>query len=159
VERTRGAVSFIDLPLFGPWGRWYPYYGLGYGYVSFDPWGSYYGSTRYGLGRAGYYGPYDPYGGYYGGGGYSGYDDDRTESARETGSVRLRAKPSDAKVYINGALVGTVDDFDGLSNHLELEGGVHVLELRLDGYESYTGEITVEVGKTRTERLTLKKKR
>ena len=76
---------------------------------------------------------------------------------REVGSIRLRANPDSAKVYVDGALVGTVDDFNGLRNHLELDGGTHKIELRADGYESYTGEITVEVGKTITERISLKK--
>ncbi|MEZ5316023.1 MAG: PEGA domain-containing protein [Vicinamibacterales bacterium] len=155
--RTYADTTVVNLPLFGPWGRWYPYYN--YGYLSFDPWGSYYGSTRWRFG--GWYSPYfypygfDPYG-YYGG--YSGgYSDTYDEPERLTGSVRLRVSPEDARVYVDGALVGTVDDFNGLSNHLELDGGTHQLELRADGYQTYTGEITVEVGRTRTERLSLKK--
>ena len=32
------------------------------------------------------------------------------------------------------------------------------IELRADGYESYSGEIAVEAGKTLTERISLKKK-
>ena len=58
---------------------------------------------------------------------------------------------------MNGALVGTVDDFNGLSDHLELEAGTHQIELRLEGYETYQGEVTVEADKTRTERVNLKK--
>jgi hypothetical protein len=71
--------------------------------------------------------------------------------------VRLRASPENAQVYIDGALAGTVDDFNGLSNHLELERGVHQLELRAEGYEVYTTEIEVEAGRTRTTRASLKR--
>ena len=53
--------------------------------------------------------------------------------------------------------MGTVEEFDGLSDHLELDGGMHQLELRAEGYESYRGKLDVEVGKTLTERISLKK--
>jgi hypothetical protein len=153
---TRGtAVSrppsspVVYLPIYR---YWYPYSGYG-GY------GGYYG-YRWGLGWSPYgwnsfYWPYDPYWDpYYSGGGGGG---EYEESERRTGNIRLRAKPAEAGVYINGAFVGKVDDFDGLTDHLELEGGVHQIEIRMDGYETYRGEITVEVGKTLTERLSLKK--
>ena len=74
-----------------------------------------------------------------------------------TGSVRLKATPDTAMVYIDGALVGTAADFDGLTHHLQLGGGAHKIELRADGYASYAGEINVAAGKTTTERVTLKK--
>jgi hypothetical protein len=75
------------------------------------------------------------------------------------GSIRLRVNPESAQVYIDGALVGAVTDFSGLKNHLELDGGTHQIELRAEGYETYSGEIAVEVGKTLTERIRLKKKK
>jgi hypothetical protein len=58
---------------------------------------------------------------------------------------------------VDGALVGTVDEFDGLGHHLEIEAGRHQIELRADGYESYSSEIAVQAGRTVTERATLKK--
>jgi hypothetical protein len=64
-----------------------------------------------------------------------------------------------AAVYIDGALVGKSGDFDGLtSHHLVLEQGAHQLEIRADGYETFTKTLNVDVGKTMTERITLKKK-
>jgi len=59
--------------------------------------------------------------------------------------------PRHAKVYVDGALVGTVDDFDGLRDHLEVEAGRHALEVRADGYENYRTEVVVNSGKTTTE--------
>ncbi len=155
---------------FSPWGRWYPWYtgGWGYGYVTMDPWR--YGSTRWIFGRYGlwWYGPtpyydpwYDPwYGGYssfgYGGygGGHSSRDD---EPRRESGSIRLRVNPNNAKVYIDGVLQGTVDDFNGFSGGLDVSAGAHQLEIRADGYVTLKDEIVVDAGKTQTYRGALKK--
>jgi PEGA domain-containing protein len=168
VPRRVPDTSFVAFPLYGPWGNWYPWYGSGFGwnlgFVYYNPWR--YGATSWLYGRYGlWYDPwaYDPYGWspYYSGYGYSsgaGYDNHGNNNAkRMTGSIRLRVKPSAASVYIDGALVGTVDEFDGFSDHLELDGGMHKLELRAEGYETYSGQIDVEVGKTVTERVSLKK--
>ena len=108
------------------------------------------------------YAPYPAYGyggGYYGGGGYSGHDDGeaRHENRQPTGSIRLKANPRHARVYVDGALVGTVDEFDGLSDHLEIGAGRHQIELRADGYDSYSSDISVRAGRTMTERANLKK--
>lgn len=162
--RPATDVSYISFPFFGPWGRWYPWFGSGFGwypgFVSYDPWR--YGATRWGWGRYGlWYDPYsyyyDPY--YYGGGpGYYSSGTRETKVKDTTGGIRLKVSPGEARVYIDGVLQGTVDEFDGLAGHLTLEGGRHTLELRADGYETVTREITVEAGRTLTERVTLKKK-
>ena len=158
---------------FSPWGRWMPWYsgGWGYGYVSYDPWRV--GGTRWVWGRYGtwwydptpwydpWYDPYFMYGGYdgygsmygYGGGGRSS-DDGVTPN---TGTLRLRVNEDKAKVYIDGVLQGIVDDFNGLSSHLEVTTGTHQLELRLEGFVTLRDEITVEGGKTQTWRGSLKK--
>jgi hypothetical protein len=154
------GVRLISFPLFGPWGRWYPWYGSGYGYgfVTYNPWR--YGATSWYWGRYGlWYDPYSYYP-YYDDRYYGGrYDREREDEAAERrfGSIRIKANQKAAKVYVNGALVGVVDDFDGLTDHLELEAGAHQLELRADGYETFIADITVEPGKTRTERITLKR--
>ena len=49
------------------------------------------------------------------------------------------------------------DEFDGFSDHLELDTGRHEIEFRADGYETYRGRIDVETGKTLTKRVSLKK--
>jgi hypothetical protein len=153
---------------FSPWGRWYPWYagGWGYGWVSYDPWR--FGGTRWVWGRYGtwwygatpwydpWYDPYfDPYG-YYGmymGGGGGGYHE-----SSMMGSLRVKVSPSDAQVYVDGVLQGVVDDFDGLRNHLEVPMGDHKIEIKKDGYETLTGDVTVEADKTLTFRGSLKKK-
>ena len=73
------------------------------------------------------------------------------------GSIRLKASPDTAMVYVDGAVAGRVSEFDGLTNHLKLSTGAHAIELRADGYETYRSEINVAAGKTLTERMTLKK--
>jgi hypothetical protein len=65
--------------------------------------------------------------------------------------------PRTAQVFVDGALVGVVDDFDGLTGHLQLEGGQHQLELRAVGYEPYVVDMFVDVGRTSTQRATLTK--
>ena len=139
-----------------------PWYGYGY----YDPWFYGYGYRRWGLspygigiGAFGYpYGMYDPYLDPYGYGGYSGgsYARRQDDDTRPTGSIRVRAQPKDARVYIDGALVGTVDEFDGLSDHLEVEPGTHRLEIRADGFETFSTEIRVRENRTITARANLR---
>lgn len=147
---------------------WSPWYSAGFGWNAnyfYNPWG--YGSRwgRYGMWYDpwgydpwGYY-PYDPYyTGSYSRRGYSDVDPEPAAPRRYVGSLRLKANVSDAKVYVDGTLMGTVDDFNGLMNHLELDAGGHQLELRADGYQPLTKDVFVKAGKTLTERVSLKKK-
>jgi hypothetical protein len=138
-------------------------FGWNYGYYSYDPFNYYYGNGRWIWGRYGlwydpyaYY-PYDPYSyssGYYA----QPYREEPMESPRrEVGSLRLKASPKTANVYVDGTLMGTVDDFDGFSHHLEVDLGTHRLELRADGYQTQATDVIVKTGTT-TVRLTLKKK-
>lgn len=103
----------------------------------FYPWG--YG----GLGFGGYYGAgyYDPFwdDGY--GSGYEyGYD----------GALRLKVKPREASVYVDGYFAGSVDDFDGVFQRLRIESGPHRVELRLDEYEPLTFEVRIQPDRTVT---------
>jgi hypothetical protein len=159
---------YVSHPFYGPWGWYCPWFGPGFGwyagYIGYNPY--FYGATSWGWGRYGYY--YDPffYGGsadlYYsgggGGGGGGGYSSGGEVKSR-IGSVRLKVNPGSAKVYIDGVLYGEADEFGGMKNHLELDGGRWVMELRADGYETLRREITVEPGRTMTERATLNKKK
>jgi len=116
---------------FGLYGG-YPYYYSPYYY----PFGSYglYGSP-YGYG----YG--DPYGGgYYVGG--------RTD--RGYGSVQIKDAPEDAQVFADGYYVGTVDDFDGAFQHLNLEPGPHHVEIREQGQPAVSFDVNVRPGETIT---------
>lgn len=176
VPRPVYANNPVQL-IYYPWNSYYSrygYYGYGYNYA--------FGYNRcgWGYGCPAWYSPYwyDPFYryGYYGYGGrygaydpYDQYDQGYSSSSsssnsfsepepRRMGSIRIKAKPATAKVYIDGTLVGTIDDFDGLTNHLELEAGPHEMEIRADGYVTLVKSISVKADQTMTERLSLKKK-
>ena len=169
-SRMLGTVTGLPGPLFGPWGRYFPWYstgfGWGYGLAQFNPffdsagllWSPWYDPF--------YYDPLNPFGYGYNGFLYGpppGSMIDRAGSAREpvthvTGSIRLKVSPDTAQVYVDGVLAGTASEFDGLfGHHLVLETGSHQLELRADGYEAYHETLSVEEGKTLTERLSLRR--
>lgn len=153
-----GGDNFVSFPFYGPWGSWYPWYGglWDYGFITYNPWR--YGATRWYWSPYGFW--YDPYS-YYWPPEYMNpsYGARRSEPREEktSGSLRIKANLDVAKIYVDGALVGTVADFDGLKNHLELEGGRHTLEFRADGYKTVTQEVEVKVGKTQTLRVNLKR--
>ena len=133
--------------MWGRYGMWYdpfdPFgYGNRYGYDPFmnDPW----------LVASAY--------GYGGGGGGGGYSSSRGSEHEATGSIRLRVKPSNGKVYVDGTLVGVVDDFDGLSTHLAAAAGRHEIEIRADGYRPLKIMVDVEEDRTVTARGTMTKK-
>jgi hypothetical protein len=118
----------------GYYGSYYPwgYGGLGFGgyYGGFyDPW--YWG------GYPGYYSGY--YSGYYGGGGF-GFD----------GALRLKVKPRDASVFVDGYFAGRVDDFDGVFQRLHIEPGPHRIEIRADGFEPLIFEVRIQPDRTIT---------
>jgi len=117
-------------------GYYYPYYT--WAYYPFWSWGYYpgyywpYYSPYY---SPYYYGYYPNYYGNYGYGGYYGY-----------GEVRLEVKPKEAKVYVDGGYVGTVDDFDGWWQRLELPAGPHRLVIREQGFAPYAQTIRIYPG-------------
>jgi hypothetical protein len=160
-----GGGDYVSFPFYGPWGDYYPWYTPGFGwyvgYMGYNPWS--YGATCWGWGIYGpWYNPYDYcWGSYYWPStGYIGVDvggGESPKSAKAPGDLRVLASPKTAKVYVDGALVGTVDEFDGLNSHLEIDSGHHVLGLKADGYEPYTQEVVVEGGRTQTIRIAMKK--
>jgi hypothetical protein len=93
--------------------------------------GGYYPSGYGGLGFGGYYDPW--YGGY-----PSRYYDERYD-----GAVRLKVKPREASVYVDGYYVGLVDDFDGIFQRLPLEPGPHQIEIRADDRQSLTFDVRI----------------
>ena len=98
-------------------------------------------------------------GGYYGGGGGSTEvaADTRTGAFRDTGSLRLKIKPRDAKVYIDGYYVGLVDSFDGLFQKLGIDSGAHRVEIRADGHEPLQFEVLITAGEVVTYKGELKR--
>lgn len=116
--------------------RWSP--------VGYAPWGLIAGSIGFGAYSA--YGSYGAYGVY--GAPYAphapyafGYD---------MGGVRLRMRPRDAQVFVDGYYAGLVDDFDGTFQQLRLEAGGHTIEVRMPGFEDLEMDVHVQPGRTIT---------
>jgi hypothetical protein len=68
------------------------------------------------------------------------------------GSVRIEGRPKDLRdvsyVYVNGELVGVVDDFDGVSQRLHLPPGEYDIGIELEGYEYIEKHIIVTSNRT-----------
>src|SRR5436190_7354068 len=145
VARPAGSIppghgtSIVVVPG-GYYGYGYPYYGGYYGYGYGGAYGAY----------GAYYDPfYDPwYGGYYS---TSSYADSQgttgttysSSFSSDEGALRLKIKPRDAEVYVDGYYVGKVDEFDGMFQRLHIEPGVHRVEVRAGGYEALTFEVKI----------------
>jgi hypothetical protein len=164
--QTGTAVDRGDAPRID--GGYYPYYG-GYGSYYRSPYRLYYVPGGYGFGLGYFYDPYwyDPfysgygyaggYGGGYGGGYYGGSG--RSDYARgATGSLRLKIKPREAQVYVDGFFVGDVDEFDGMFQKLGIDAGGHRVEIRAEGYEPISFEVLLSPGETVTYKGELKRK-
>ena len=153
-----GGDGRIIVP--GGYGRYGGYGAYGRrGYSGYYPWG--FGGLGLGGYYGGYYDPYygyyDPYGGYYGSyGGYSVYPQSSYASGFE-GKLRLKVKPRDAAVFIDGYYVGLVDDFDGVFQRLRVEAGMHRVEISAPGYEPLTFDVRIEWDQTVTYHGELRK--
>ena len=114
-------------------------------YGGFGPWG--YG----GFGFGSYYGDwYDPwYGGYAGAYGYEG---------DIAGALRLKVKPREAQVFVDGYYAGIVDEFDGVFQRLRVEPGPHRIELTADGFEPLMFEVLALPDQTTTYTGTLNRR-
>jgi hypothetical protein len=127
-------------PVYGPgYGR-YPYYGYGYRYYGYPYAYGWYGYPSFyaGWGWGWPYGAY-PYAYPYAAGGYA-YD--------AGASLRLEVTPKEAEVYIDGYMVGTVDEFDGTFQRLRLAPGEHELTLYHDGFKTVHQSLRLSQGST-----------
>jgi hypothetical protein len=116
-----------------PRSRFYFNYGYGWGYpYSFIGYPYMYPGFGYGYGW-GYGHPYGPY----------GYPYYRSGYAEDQGGIRLQVNPKQAEVFADGYYVGTVDDFDGMSQRLALDAGHHKLEIRAEGYEPFVIDVNI----------------
>lgn len=136
----------------------YGLYAFGGGYYGFyDPFYSPYGFGGYGL-DPGFGYPYygDPTDPYMYGEGYGSYSS-RVYSGQGEGALKLKVKPRNAKVYVDGYFVGVVDQFDGMMQKLTLNGGNHKVEVKADGYETAEFDVLITPGQTLTFSGDLKK--
>jgi hypothetical protein len=134
--------------------RRHPRPGTGTGDRYYGGGGYYYGSPYY-YGRNYYYNAYDPFFyGYYtyspfyysGAYGYSAYYSGARY--RDSGSLRVIVDPEQTRVYVDGYYAGTVDDFDGIFQRLNVPPGRHDITLKLDGYRTHTFRVYVPISQT-----------
>ena len=64
--------------------------------------------------------------------------------------MRLRIRPRDAQVLVDGFYAGVVDDFDGTFQSLRLAAGGHKIEIRMAGFEDLELDVHVQPGRTIT---------
>jgi len=64
------------------------------------------------------------------------------------GSARIQVKPEHTEVYIDGYLVGTADDFDGVFQRLDAPAGQHELTLYLEGFQTFREKVLFRPGAT-----------
>ena len=57
------------------------------------------------------------------------------------GLFAIVCEPSDAKVYVDGQLVGEASKFDGKPGCLEIASGTHRLEVKADGYAPFVRDV------------------
>jgi hypothetical protein len=114
----------------------YPTWGFGVGF------GFGYGYPAYGYPAYGY--PAYPYPAY----GYPYY--------RPYGGIRIDVPQRDAEVYLDGYFAGSVDNYDGTFQQLNIEPGPHKLEIRAPGFSAVSFDVNVEPGRTITYRTSLR---
>jgi PEGA domain-containing protein len=160
---NRGGVIYYD-PYYGSgifnsfgvlYGGRYAYYNCPFGNSFFDPYCGNPYALGYGFGL-GFPMMYDPW---YAGGNdpyWSGYNSSQGQTGDE-GHLRLKVKPRDAKVYIDGLFVGTIDDMDGMFQKFPLTPGRHRVEIRADGYQPETFDAVITARETVTFQGQLKR--
>jgi len=141
-------------PFLGGWyGGYYGYYGSPYGVspyswnpYGYDPnmwWtsvGPLYGWGMYALPMSGYSSLWYDY--------YAAESPSYVQSIN--GSIKLKVKPKDAEVYVDGTYYGRVDHYDGAFQHLDLRAGTHRVEIRANGYQPIEFQVRVLPGRSIT---------
>ena len=64
------------------------------------------------------------------------------------GAARIEVTPREAEVYVDGYLVGTVDDFDGWLQRLRVAPGEHEVQVYLPGHRTLTEKVLFRPGAT-----------
>ncbi len=72
-----------------------------------------------------------------------------------TSDARLLVTPRETEVYVDGALAGIVDNFDGVFQSLRLAPGTHEITLYLEGYRRHAQRVYVAPGATLKLRHTM----
>jgi hypothetical protein len=72
-----------------------------------------------------------------------------------SGRLRLKMRPREAEVFVDGFYAGVVNEFDGIFQSLRLAPGGHKIEVRMPGYETMAFDVHIQPDRTLTweERL------
>jgi PEGA domain len=136
-----GGNSPIYYPT-NPYGRYfYPGYGFGLGFYDLGWYDPYYYGSGYGY-DSGYYGG--------GGGGYQSGSGISSYGRGPVGSLRLKIKPRDAQVFVDGYFVGVIDSFDGAFQRLGIDAGGHRIEIKAPGHEPISFDVLITPNETVT---------
>lgn len=79
---------------------------------------------------------------------YPGYPSYRW--ALPEADVRLKVRPKEAAVYVDGFFAGLVDDFDGAFGRLHVAPGQHEVVVYLEGHRSLRRQLYLSVNRTST---------
>ncbi len=60
------------------------------------------------------------------------------------GALKLKVEPTSAEVLVDGYYMGTVDDFNGVFQKMELTAGPHHVEIRAPGFRSIAFDVRIE---------------
>jgi hypothetical protein len=125
--------------------RYYTPYYRGYYSPYYSSWG-----PSFGWGWGSWYGWGYPSYGYYGYGqyGYPPFYYPRYRYFEPGVDLRLEVKPRDAEVYLDGYLVGTVDDFDGVFQRLRVPYGEHEVTIYFQGYQTIRQKMLFRPGES-----------
>jgi hypothetical protein len=84
---------------------------------------------------------------------YAPADDSDPRETEGTGYLRLDVEPDTARVYVDGLYVGLVSDFRRAPR--ELDAGPHRVEIRADGFEGQSVDVSIRANDTLSYRGTL----
>jgi hypothetical protein len=74
---------------------------------------------------------------------FMGCASETLKAVSNDGLVKIVAEPSSSEVYVDGNAVGRAKEFNGNPGLLRLSHGTHTIELKKDGYQSYTRRVFV----------------
>jgi hypothetical protein len=72
-----------------------------------------------------------------------------------TGGLRLEVTPKTAEVYVDGAYAGSVDDFDGHFQHLDLTPGGHHIDVGAPGFQPLSFDTYIQPDHTTDYKTTM----
>jgi hypothetical protein len=81
------------------------------------------------------------------------------DSDRPAGGLQLDVEPRRAMVYVDGRLIGRVEEFSGYFKHLDLPAGLHRLDFVASDFDPLVADLVVSPGHTTTYRASLNRVR